>query len=406
MTPARTIALVHYTAPPVVGGVERVIGRHARLMADAGYEVRIVAGRGAPAGPGVAFVHLPLADSHDPRILRINGELEAGRVPPEFAEVAGILAAGLREALRGADVVIAHNVASLNLNLAFTAALREAVASGGPGSLVLWHHDLAWTKPRFRPALHEGEPWSLIRTAWPGAIQVTISEPRRDELAELLGIPRGEIAVVPGGVDLALPSEAPALAELYPLLLVPVRITPRKNIELALRVLAEMRRRGRSAGLVVSGPVDPHDSTDRAYLRQLVALREDLGVRDSAFFFAESEAGPPGDAEFQSWYEASDVLLLPSWDEGFGLPILEAGAIRLPIVCSDLPAIRELAGDAADYFAPGADPSDVADVIVRRVDSEPRMTLSHRIRLEYSWGSVYRRCIEPLLRRCELASRP
>jgi len=41
-----TIALIHHSAPPIVGGVESVIGHHARLMADAGHDVRIVAARG------------------------------------------------------------------------------------------------------------------------------------------------------------------------------------------------------------------------------------------------------------------------------------------------------------------------------------------------------------------------
>jgi glycosyltransferase involved in cell wall biosynthesis len=395
----KTVALIHYTAPPVVGGVERVIGRHASLMADAGHEVRIVAGRGASPDARVAFIRVPLADSLHPQIVRINRELGAGRVPHEFGAVVRTLAADLEAALSGTDVTIAHNLGSLNLNLALTAALRAAAVSGIVRNLVLWHHDLAWTQPLFRPALHEGEPWSLLRTAWPGAVQVAISEPRREELAALIGLPPSSITVVPGGVDLPLPLRDSALAELYPLLLVPARITPRKNIEQALRVVAELRRRGRAAGLVVSGPVDPHDSTERTYLRRLVALRRNLGLEGTVLFLAESESGSPTDGELQGWYNAADILLLPSLDEGFSLPILEAGAVRLPIVCSDLPATRALAGDAADYFTPNADPSVVADVVARRIDSDPRVALARRIRQEFSWPSVYRRHIEPLLER-------
>ncbi|MBI2300477.1 MAG: glycosyltransferase, partial [Armatimonadetes bacterium] len=41
-------------------------------------------------------------------------------------------------------------------------------------------------------------------------------------------------------------------------------------------------------------------------------------------------------------YALADVVLLPSSTEGFGLPLLEAGLHRVPIVCSDLPALREV----------------------------------------------------------------
>ena len=53
------VALLHYSAPPVVGGVESVLGHHARLMADAGHQVRIVAGRGEQVDPRIPFIHLP-----------------------------------------------------------------------------------------------------------------------------------------------------------------------------------------------------------------------------------------------------------------------------------------------------------------------------------------------------------
>ena len=49
------IALVHYAAPPVVGGVERVLASHAVLLADAGHEVRIIAGRVGSPDPRVRF---------------------------------------------------------------------------------------------------------------------------------------------------------------------------------------------------------------------------------------------------------------------------------------------------------------------------------------------------------------
>jgi glycosyltransferase involved in cell wall biosynthesis len=55
------------------------------------------------------------------------------------------------------------------------------------------------------------------------------------------------------------------------------------------------------------------------------------------------------------------VVVLPSAYEGFGLPVLEAMACGTPVVCSDIAALREIAGDAA-LFAP---PGDVESLAAR-----------------------------------------
>ncbi len=412
--PAAEIALIHYTAPPVVGGVERIVGRHAELMADAGFSVRILAGRGAAPDPRVRFEAIDLVDSQNEEVLAIGAELAAGRVTPAFSALVHRLEAEVGAALAGTDVAILHNVASLNKNLALTVALRGIIDTPGSPQFILWHHDLAWTLPRYGQTLHDAEPWSLLRTAWPGAIQVTISEARRHDLATLLGIPAASITVVPGGVDLPEPGEpgpltldAPggvALAELEPLLLAPARVTPRKNLELAINVVGALRAAGRPAGLIVTGPVDPHDQTECHYLERLLAMRRQLGLDSSVVFLTEARAEAPTDMQVRDLYMASDVLFLPSRDEGFGLPLLEAAIHRLPIVCSDLPSLRELAGDAAFFIAPDADPGDAADAVLAAIDRGPSAGLARRVGAEYSWASVYHRAIEPLLARALAAS--
>jgi len=141
------VALLHYSAPPIVGGVESVLGHHARLMAEAGHQVQIIAGRGQQVDPRISFVHLPLADSRHPNVLALKSDLDEGRVPIGFAEAVEALTADLREVLEDVDVLFAHNVCSLNKNLALTAAVRKLVNPRGL-QIILWHHDLAWTTPR------------------------------------------------------------------------------------------------------------------------------------------------------------------------------------------------------------------------------------------------------------------
>jgi glycosyltransferase involved in cell wall biosynthesis len=404
----RRVGLVHYSAPPIVGGVEHVLGWHARLASDAGHAVRVVAGRGGPPDPPVAFTRLARADTRHPQVVAVQADLAAGRITTEFRDLVADLTRELADALAGLDVVVAHNVGSLSRNLALTAALHDATRGSDAPRLVLWHHDLAWTLPAYRRTLHDGWPWELLRRPWPRATQVTISESRRVDLAALLDIPLDAIHVVPNGIDrtsllgLAKPTVALArsagLLAFDPLILLPARITPRKNIELALRVVAALRGGGRpAAGLVVTGPIDPHEPSAADHLAHLVRVRDDLGLDGAAVFLAEQLERPPTVALVHDLYRLADVLLLPSHDEGFGIPILEAAAHRMPIICSDLPVLRDLAGEAAVYIAPDAEPAEVARLVLARLDDDPLVAFARRVRAEYTWEAIYRHGIAPLL---------
>jgi mannosylglucosylglycerate synthase len=398
------VALLHYAAPPIVGGVESVVGHHARLMADAGHQVCIVAGRGEQTDARVPVVQVPLADSRHPDILRIKSELDAGRLPPEFSRLADSLAADLNEVLGDADILIAHNVCSLNKNLVLTAAVRNL---SNILQVILWHHDLAWTTPRYRHELHDGYPWDLLKQAWTDVRQVTISEMRQQELADLYQISTGEITVIPNGVDVPafhkLEEQTRAyvqqldLVKAAPLLLLPVRITPRKNIELALQVCANLLQDFPDTKLVITGPLGPHNPANTDYFETLRILRRDLKLEAVVHFLAELTQDYMPDAVISDFYHLADALFLPSREEGFGIPILEAGLAGLPIFCSDIPTLRNLGGTHATYFSPDADPVELANRIVNHLTFDPIFRMRVRARREFSWEGIYARQIAPLL---------
>src|SRR5205823_14160305 len=76
---------------------------------------------------------------------------------------------------------------------------------------------------------------------------------------------------------------------------------------------------------------------------------------------AELPAGsvvPPGrlpESAVPNLYRGAAVVVLPSRAEGFGLPVIEAMACGVPVVCSDLPVLREIADGVAGFCDP-ADP--------------------------------------------------
>ncbi len=397
------LAFLHYAVPPIVGGVESVLAQQAQLFAANGHTVRLIAARGAALGADIPLVVVPGADSQDPRGLAVKTELDAGRVPPEFAELRDQLARDLQAALVGVEVLIAHNVCSLNKNLALTAALHQLHGQPNFPRLILWHHDLAWTTPRYRAELHAGYPWDLLRTDW-GARHVVVSEFRRHELAELLGLDPAQIRVIPNGVDVARFYKLEAqtqtllarlhLLEAAPILLLPVRITPRKNIELALRVLAELRRDFPQARLVVTGPLGPHNAHNHAYFRDLLALRAELHLHTAAHFLAELSDTFLPDAVIADFYRLADALFLPSREEGFGIPLLEAALTRLPVFCSDIPPLRDLGGAEVSYFLPDSDPAQVAALVGAGLQLAAPYRFAARARQNFTWQTIYKNQIE------------
>ena len=71
------------------------------------------------------------------------------------------------------------------------------------------------------------------------------------------------------------------------------------------------------------------------------------------------------DAELAVLLRAASVLIMPSRAEGFGLPVAEAMAVGTPVICSDIPALAEVAGGAAVLVPPG-DPAALADALTTR----------------------------------------
>ncbi len=405
---------MHYASPPGIGGVEITIAHQARALLECGYGVRVISGDGANFHPHIETIIQPIFSSSHPDVLRVQAELAQGQITPAYHELLAQITAALRTMLADVDVCIAHNIPTLHKNLPLTAALAQYVADTSL-PLVAYCHDLAWTNPQYQAELHGGEPWDKLRQVWPDAAYVTVSDMRQKELADLLGIPSEQVTVITGGIDPAQflrwtdttrrLVQKLNLMDADGILLLPARLTRRKNIELALHVLAAVREQSDADfRLIVTGPPGPHNPTNKSYLDKLLELRLQLHLEDAAhFLYREGVDDAPllvDDDTLADCFKLSDALFFPSTQEGFGIPILEAGLSNISVFCSDLPPLRQSGGDDVIYFDPLHDsPSRIGQQITTVLNASSAFRLRQRVRQHYRWEITIRRTLIPLLER-------
>lgn len=349
------IALATYSTRPR-GGVVHTLSL-AEALAALGHEVSVwTLGRGGDAGffrpvdPSVAVRIVPFPDEADEpvgqRVLRSISALRDG------VDVAG------------ADVVHAQDCISAN---AIGRCIRTV------------HHLDTFTTPELA-ACHERaivEPFA----------HVCVSAAVAGELRAGWGI---EAAVIPNGVDAArfraaaAPDASAARARWRslvggsPMVLAIGGIEPRKGSIDLLEAVARLRPVWPGARLVVAGGETLFDYRD--YRADFERRRGELGVDVEVLGPVDHDALPALVAE-------ADVLGFPSTKEGFGLAAMEALAADTPVVCRDLPVLREVFGDAVRY---GADPASLAEALAAAV-AEPdpaRAALGRSLAARHSWQSA------------------
>lgn len=133
------------------------------------------------------------------------------------------------------------------------------------------------------------------------------------------------------------------------------RVAPNKGIELALMALLVTRSHLDSGATlqVVGRPVVP------AYSRALERFVDELGIRDAVTF-----CGGISDAELVAAMGASDVLIMGSRHEGFGVPVIEAMTMGLPVVANREGALPEIVGDAG-LLVDATDPYALSEAATR-----------------------------------------
>lgn len=406
--------ILHYSVPPVVGGVENVILAHVRQFAAFNLPVTVIAGAGNPQDlvPGVTGALIPELDSQYPEIAALTVQLNRGELPSEFELLSRRIEEKLEPLLAPLDHVIIHNVLTKHFNLPLTAALFRLLERGVIRHAIAWCHDLSWTSPHSAQFVYERYPWNLLKTPYPNIDYVAISMLRQKEVAESFGLEQEKVKIVYNGVDagalLGLSPTGLALANRLDLwnadliLLMPVRVTQAKNIEYALKFTAELKHLDICPKIILTGPPDPHSESSMAYFQNLLALRRSLDVENEFRFIFESGPDPAvpyliDEATVSELYRVCDVLFMPSLREGFGMPVLEAGLLGMPVVCSGVPAAIEIALEDAFVFSAHTEPAGLAVDVLNWVEENHTLNLRRRIRQEYIWPVLFKQKIIPLL---------
>jgi alpha-1,3-rhamnosyl/mannosyltransferase len=274
-----------------------------------------------------------------------------------------------------------------------------------PAATVVTIHDLMHLH---RP--EHGSPWKRAYAKWMvgrairlSARVITVSEATKEEILAFGPQQSGKVVVIPNGVreeffewgervaarrgEIAemrdrdgAPSEAVASMdgraprpeslskEISSFLLFLGNDKPHKNLEGLLRAWPHVRAAQPGLSLVLAG-VEPG--------RDLPEGAKAIGV-------VPNEDVPPLVA-------LAEALVLPSFAEGFGLPVLEAHAAGTPVACSDLPALHEAGGEAAVFFNPH-DAATIASALNSLLaDEEKRNLLRKKGRgraRAFSWDEV------------------
>jgi glycosyltransferase involved in cell wall biosynthesis len=265
-----------------------------------------------------------------------------------------------------------------------------------PCPVVTVVHDVAFRRhPEFfSRAERMWMPRAIPATMRRAARIVTVSSFSRDEIVSAFGTDPSKIAVALEAADpiFSSPPTVPAGVE-PPYLLALGNLQPRKNLLVLIRgyrALLGERPELRERLVIVGQPwLDAGSLTDEA---------ADLVASGRVVFTGYLE-----DERIVSLLAGATAFAFPSVYEGFGLPVVEAMAAGAPVLASDIPVMREVAGDAAVLLPPG-DPSAWARALGELATDEDRRAALARAGREraatFSWDAT----AEPILRSLEAAA--
>jgi glycosyltransferase involved in cell wall biosynthesis len=231
---------------------------------------------------------------------------------------------------------------------------------------------------------------------------IAISDAAKRDIVETLRLDPAKVDVTPLGVRPSETQNRVSADEVRrrfglragPIVLCVAQKREHKNLARLIRAVAALD--DGDVQLVLVGESTSHES-------DLRALAAELGTAERVHF-------PPwiSDAELEGLYEAASCFVLPSFMEGFGLPLLEAMQHGLPVGCSNVSSLPEVAGGAALYFDPSSEQemSRAIDRLLRdRTLADDLVCRGHERCAVFTWEETARRTLATYRRAIEESRR-
>lgn len=410
------IALIHFSGPPLIAGVELILRDHARIFRQFNYKVEIIVGAGKQFRKDISVHTVARMDSANKFVLKVQKELANNHISSTFRLIEKNLYTYLKKYLltHKIDICIVHNIMTRHYNLPLTSALVQLSNDLPHIKFVTWVHDISFadiTYSKVNPLLAKEYPWSLLVTPLPNWYYVCISDFRKKELIATFNgnVPR-KIITISNGIDVGkFFGLSPQIRTFYKeiggiesdlIACMPVRVIKRKNLELGIKIAHEMVRKNVNFKLIITGNTDHHQLVNLEYYGYLKALVKELALEKNVFFLTEFLKTIPNNnhqIDVRQIYQISDFLLMTSSIEGFGLPLLEAGLSRTPIFASDIKPFHEIGTTNIHYFSTAAHPRKLAEIILNKMKSFPQAYFYRKVIKKYSLQHIFKTKILPFI---------
>lgn len=273
---------------------------------------------------------------------------------------------------------------------------------GRPKTIVTFHDTTAERYPEFIFPNWRGRLLWTLKVRWAlrqADLIITVSESARKDIIQTFGLSEERVSVV---ADAPNPAFHPVSDEAQTrrivakygirntdrIILYVGGLSPHKNLETLIEAYARLirERSMRNVKLVLTGDVqgDVFYSCYPALRKEV----ETLGLGEAVVF-----TGFVPDADLLYFYNAAQVLVMPSFNEGFGLPAVEAMACGTPVVASCAGALPEVVGECGLLFDPRA-PEELTNHLQELLENTSlRNTLGRKglsRAQQYSWDQSAR----------------
>ncbi|WP_321492991.1 glycosyltransferase family 4 protein [uncultured Desulfobacter sp.] len=392
-TPGLRIGLISYRSNPHCGGQGVYIRHLSQALSDLGHRVEVIAGPPDPlVNPRVKLTMLDTLDLYNPQNLFRTPRIEELKDPVNLIEWLDISAMGYPEPMtfgmrvkrymagrtKRYDIIhdnqsLSYGILSLARDLPVTATIHHPMT-------VDRRLAVKATKSYYKK-LKALRWYSFIgmqkRVARKIPSIITVSDSSKTDIAREFKIPESRFKTVPIGID---------LDNFFPLDHVkkqPGRLivtnsadTPLKGLYHLLHAVKGIIDEHRDVSLTIIGTPKKNGGIEN------LVKKLDLG-RHIDF------TGRIDHHRFVREYAKAQIAVVPSMYEGFGLPVGEAMACRVPVICTTGGALPEVAGDAAKLVPPGNAKALEKAIIELLDDEQQREELAcrgyERVKTKFTW---------------------